>query len=83
MPSWFFGLRKGCFDSARFFAAFAPILARFARSGRNAPRTGQQLPPGEHQIGQTKQAEQLRRVLGHVGIVIQFATMLWPGWAKS
>lgn len=64
ISSRFLGSRKDGIGSARFFAVFASILARFARSGRNAPRAGQQLPPGKHQIREAKQAEQLRRVLG-------------------
>ena len=61
--TWVFAMRERSADSSRFFSRFAPFLARFARSGRTAPPQRQQLLFGQHQIRQTKQAEQLRCVL--------------------
>jgi len=58
-----FAMRERWADSSRFFSRFAPFLARFAHSGRTAPLQRQQRLFGQHQIRQTKEAEQLRGVL--------------------
>lgn len=44
-------------------AQWQPVSRHLARSERSGPEY-KQAPPGHHQIGETKQGAQLRRVLG-------------------